>query len=111
MSTDYMDCAICEVASSTVIAYNSALKYEVWYPPKFIYSIVQLEIAFMKLSYAIMIFDIMLFDIMLFEFIRRETVIIEISFGMKQSFGMSLRNQNSTSGSAWHSETKTRLPV
>ena len=65
-----------------------------------------LEIAFMKFSYAIMIFDIMLF-----EFHSRETVIIEISFGVKQSFGMALRNQNSTSGSAWHSETNTRLPV
>ena len=50
-----------------------------------------LEIAFMKFSYAIMIFDIMLF-----EFHSRETVIIEISFGVKQSFGM---------------ETKIRLPV
>ena len=58
-----------------------------------------LEIAFMKFSYAIMIFDIMLF-----EFHSRETVIIEISFGVKQSFGMELRNQNLTSGSAWHSE-------
>ena len=37
-----------------------------------------LEIAFMKFSYAIMIFDIMLF-----EFHSRETVIIEISFGVK----------------------------
>ena len=60
----------------------------------------------MKFSYAIMIFDIMLF-----EFHSRETVIIEISFGVKQSFGMALRNQNSTSGSAWHSETNTRRPV
>ena len=50
----------------------------------------------MKFSYAIMIFDIMLF-----EFHSRETVIIEISFGVKQSFGIS----------AWHSETKIRLPV
>ena len=67
-----------------------------------------LEIAFMKFSYAIMIFDIMLF-----EFHSRETVIIEISFGVKQSFrhgtqkpkfdfrfGMALRNQYSTSGLA-----------
>jgi hypothetical protein len=36
--------------------------YEVWYPPKFIYSIMPLEIAFMKFSYAIMIFDIMIFE-------------------------------------------------